>query len=332
MTDRGQVKKRNLVLGPPYDGGYVWLLNKDLMRHDHGGQYDGSHPYYQTLYGPDHAEMAPRAASLSILYDDIFVAAADIGLPDRDSFMDGQDYYNPLIGTHHSWTEFHATRDALAELAEEDLQDPRIVELLPPDDWPRELMLDRINYVAMLSRRENAKLMVGPTARAILDIKASKAAQATQEPPLAFEDGKKVAILDKYFDFACFHFVAPHYDDLVALRQNEEVKAYATEFHQRMDTVVDDPDPYQSFVRLMASAQMNRSIAKQVQGGFATSGRICTWIGLIPIVGSAASAVGAGTDASGKTAELLANRQSWYLLGPKMSEVLLEERMSRPTK
>jgi len=321
--------KRKLVLGPPYDGGYVWLLNKDLMRHDHGGHYDGSHPYYQTLYGPDHSEMAPRAASLSVLYDDIFIAAADIGLPDRKSFSDGQDYFNPLIGTHHNWTEFHAAREDLNRLAEEDLQDPDIVALLPNEEWPRKLLLDRINYVAMLSRRENAKLVVGSTERAILDIKARKVKHVAEQTPLAFERDEKIKILDRYFDFACFHFVAPRYDDLVALKQNEEVKTYAREFHKTMDSVAEDPDPYQSFMRLMASAQNKANIAKQVQGGFAASGRICTWFGLIPLVGSATSAVGVGTDVADKTAESLAERQSWYLLGPKMSEVLLQDRMNQ---
>lgn len=321
--------KRKLVLGPPYDGGYVWLLNKDIMGHDHGGHYDGSHPYYQTLYGPDHSEMAPYTASLSVLYDDIFITPADIGLPDPRSFSDGQDYYNPLIGTHHNWTEFHAARGDLGRLAEEDLQDPDIVALLPNEKWARKQVLDRVNYVAMLSRRENAKLMVGSKARAILDIKARKAERVAEQTPLAFEGDEKVKILNKYFDFVCFHFVAPRYDDLVALKQNEEVKAYAWEFHKTMNSVAEDPDPYQSFMRLMATAQNKASIAKQVQGGFAASGRICTWLGLIPLVGSAASGVGALTDAAGKTAEILAGRQSWYLLGPKMSEVLLHDRMNQ---
>lgn len=325
----GKKEKRRIVLAPPYDGGYLWLLNKDVMTwHDSGGYYDGSHSYYRTLYGRDHPNIASHVASLSILYDDVFLAPADIGLPDQDSYATGSDYYNPLIGLHHNWSEYHKMRDTLEELSEEDIQNPEITALLPvEDEWSRKFLLMRLNYQSILAQQYNAKLMCGPEIRRILDIKIAKAERRTKQDPIILEDVTKIGIIDKYFDFACFHFSTPHYDDLVALKQNKDVQNYADEFHNVMDGVASNPDPYGSFIKLMNTARERTNFARQAQGGLAASGRLCTWVGLIPIAGTVAGALGADIDLATGGSQILEKRNSWFLLGPKMSEVLIEERM-----
>lgn len=326
------LRRRRIVLGHPFDGAFIWFINKDLMRHDDGGGfYNGSHSYYQTLYGEKHGIIAPKIVSLSILYDDIFIASADIGLPDSNSFLHGDDYFNPLIGLHHSWGEYRRHQNTLDELVSEDLHDPNIYRLLPKgEQWRQKLIMERINLQIILALQHDAKILAGPVARQIIDIKIHKASQSNLTIPVELEELRKVNVLDKYFDFACFEFKAPRYDDLVALKQDHLVQEYSKHFNKIMDDILISENPYDSFVKLMNKSMIRKDLAKNIRSGFSGSGRFCTWVGLIPIAGNIASAFGAGSDVGTQAAIKAELHNAWYLLGPRMSEVILDSRLTIP--
>jgi hypothetical protein len=51
--------------------------------------------------------------------------------------------------------------------------------------------------------------------------------------------------------------------------------------------------------------------------------------GLIPIIGSIASAVSIGADVVGRGAQKIESKKQWYLIGPKMKEIALRDALSK---
>ena len=76
----------------------------------------------------------------------------------------------------------------------------------------------------------------------------------------------------------------------------------------------------------------SEDIARQVAGGLSTAGSALGALGFIPFVGSAASIMGLGTDAGARTAEKVAEKKSWYLIGAKMQEVVIHDLLKRRKK
>src|ERR1039458_6255097 len=106
---------KKIVLGFPYDGALFWLLSTMGHHNQKGQPYSGGHPYYERLYGPRHFKIAPKAASLCVLYDEVITAPADVGLPEYRSYETGDGYFNPHLGLRTNWSDFRTAREWLEE-------------------------------------------------------------------------------------------------------------------------------------------------------------------------------------------------------------------------
>lgn len=95
---------KKIVLGYPYEGAFYWLISAEDWRDSSiKSSYEGSHPYYRTLYGKNPGQFVDQTASICILYDDIYLAPADCYLPDNKKYLKGRKYHNKKIGLHTDW-------------------------------------------------------------------------------------------------------------------------------------------------------------------------------------------------------------------------------------
>jgi len=314
-------EKRKIVLGPPYDGAYIWLINKDLMNHDHGSKYRGGHPYYKLLYGKNHDKYAAIAISLSLFYDEVLITPADFGLPERERYTSGDQYYNPLIGLNINLNERWKIYDELDNLSRKDYSNDDIRKILPDAKKDLQLqLLNRINYQFILAQKHNAKILAGSEVKKIFELKVKEEREKYSQSN--FEKIERIKIIDKYFELTCLEFKAFQYDDLIQLRNDSLIKSYSEDFNKILDNSVVS-DPTASFLELAIESLNNRDFAKKVKKGFSISGRIATWGGLIPLIGSLASGVGITSNIGQNYANKEIRKESWFLLGPRISEIMV---------
>jgi hypothetical protein len=64
----------------PYEGPLYWLFAERATP-----SYEGTHPYYLSLYGVNHDRIVPRASALACLFEEIVMTPADARIPDDNS-------------------------------------------------------------------------------------------------------------------------------------------------------------------------------------------------------------------------------------------------------
>lgn len=323
-----KTEMRKVVLAYPYDGAFVWFINKDFMHSEETeGRYTGSHPYYRALYGPKHHLLAGKTASLSIFYDEVIIAQADIGLPDSNSYRKGRSYFNPLIGLYHNWDDYSDNSAMIDQLTEEDLHDPIIKQWIPQGNgWFKKLIMQRVNLQIYLAKHHNARILAGPEFQKIFDHKLKMAQMPLTVSMEAATETDKVKVIDKYFGVSCLELKMLRYDDLVLLRDDELVQQYAADFHAALDKAYVSPRPEEEFKLAIRRSITRKEMALKTKNKFSLGGRITTYAGLIPILGNIASGAGVATDIGAAAAETVEKKSSWYLLGPRISEVLLTDK------
>jgi len=93
-----------IVLGFPYAGAFLWLLSaEEHYNKSIKDSYDGSHPYYKTLFGKNHNSIIDETVSLTLLYDEIYLAPADTFLPDRVKYHIGDNPIKQDWGIYFNW-------------------------------------------------------------------------------------------------------------------------------------------------------------------------------------------------------------------------------------
>src|SRR5947207_2189219 len=96
--------ENKIVLGFPYAGAFLWLLSAEQhYQKTIKEKYDGSHPYYVTLFGSKHNQIIDETVSLTLLFDEIYLAPVDTYLPDKEKYQIGEEYSNQEWGIYTSW-------------------------------------------------------------------------------------------------------------------------------------------------------------------------------------------------------------------------------------
>ena len=146
------------------------------------------------------------------------------------------------------------------------------------------------------------------------------------------ESPVKPQLLSEYFDISCFEFSKLDYDRIVALRADKTVKNYATRFNEALDQAADSENPTEFFFSKMEDTFKRKDIMSQVERGFSTGGTFVTLAGLHPLVKGIAKPFGLVLKAAGTGIKALTRRDSWMLLGQRMSEVVLRNELKKKTK
>jgi hypothetical protein len=110
------------------------------------------------------------------------------------------------------------------------------------------------------------------------------------------------------------------------------VKRYAQQFNQVLNQAVDSENPTHFFLSKMGKTMKRRDILSQVENGFSTGGRCVNLASLHPLVKPIAKPFGLVLKAARAGVNVATRRDSWMLLAPRMSEVILREELKRKSK
>src|ERR1700734_1181518 len=96
--------ENKIVLGFPYAGAFLWLLSAEQhYKKSIKDKYDGAHPYYRWLFGKDHNLIIDETVSLTLLFDDIYIAPVDTYLPDREKYHISDTHSDQDWGIYFNW-------------------------------------------------------------------------------------------------------------------------------------------------------------------------------------------------------------------------------------
>lgn len=309
-----------VVLGFPYDGALLWHLGPHNEKRGKG--YSGTHPYYRELYGPNHFKIGPKAASLCVLYDEVIIAPADAGLPDYQTYLTGDGYFNPHLGLKSDWKEYYAAQDWVKEQTRKDLENPKVLNCLPSDPKQRFFVLERTNLQILLALKHDAKIIAGNIFFKILESKFPNPKNANAFKATSVEPEAKQSLLNKYFDVACLEFRDLDYDRMMALRADSKLKSYSNSFHKKLDAAVITNDPTEHFFSEMRTSMERSEVLEEVNRGFSTGGSI---VSLSALILKEAGALRSFINVAKGTVEKFIQRDSWVLLGSRISEVSMRE-------
>jgi hypothetical protein len=151
------------------------------------------------------------------------------------------------------------------------------------------------------------------------------------EAPLQSQP-QKVLLSSKLIKASGLAFTPSDLESFYDIRSSKKIMDYSEDFRAALRESAKFEDCEEKFLEMMHQAMETEEIATKAASGFQTAGSVSTALGFIPVVGTAASCVGALTDAAGRASSARADKASWFLLGPKMHEVAIRSHLGKSVR
>jgi hypothetical protein len=311
----------------PYEGAFYWFLAA-------GRAHSQDHPYYRVLYGPNPSELGTQAAAIASLYPNILLGAADAQLPDFQRHMSGRQYHHPDLRVSLNWddNEWAPETQAVARAA---AAEPHMQQLLAAhmglsgDQKLQHHFLCRAALQIRLAARTGGTLVGDEFFQRIYSAVAPWVIELLDDPPQRTASVSKLMISETTLKVVGLNFSPANLDAFAAIRGSEDVATYAASFRAALSEAHASGDLESRLLDLMAEAMDSGDVAMKAARAFQTAGSVVNVLGLIPVVGTVASAAGLVTDTAGRIATSRAGRADWFLLGAKLKEVAIRDALKR---
>jgi hypothetical protein len=147
-------------------------------------------------------------------------------------------------------------------------------------------------------------------------------------PPLQSQP-PKVLLSSKLIKASGLAFMPSDLEAFYEIRSSKKIMDYSEDFRAALRESAKFEDCEEKFLELMREAMETEEIATKAASAFQTAGSVSTVLGFFPVIGTAASCVGAWSDATGRASSSRADNASWFLLGPKMQEVAIRSQLGK---
>jgi hypothetical protein len=322
--------ENKIVLGFPYAGAFLWLLNaKQQYGKSIKEKYDGSHPYYKTLFGSKHDKIIDETVSLSLLFDEIYLAPVDAYLPKHEKYTTDQMYFNTELGIKMNWdwstytnhNEWEKELDLL-------LKDNEILSILKkvlPEARKQIIReaIDQINISHMFDASIfaiSSYLTLCNRLNEILNITKSLK---------TINSNFSTAAISTVFNISSLHFSINNLDEFTYLRQQSDLKLYAKSFRNQLEELPNGDFNELKLYEAMLKAINTESIADKISGGIALTATINGFASFIPGAGLVTGVNTLVLDAGGRIANKVSNNNKWWLIAPEISKQLTKHRLEK---
>jgi hypothetical protein len=141
---------------------------------------------------------------------------------------------------------------------------------------------------------------------------------------------KNLGISERLLEVVGLNFSPDTLELFAAIRESKDITSYATSFREALASAAESPLELENkLLQLMRESMESEDVAKRVSGGLSTAGSVLEVAGLVPVIGTVAGALGIGADVGKRVADKRAEGRSWYLIGSKMQEVGIRDRLRR---
>lgn len=321
--------ENKIVLGFPYAGAFLWLLNAEKQYEKSiKEKYDGSHPYYITLFGSNHNKILDETVSLALLFDEIYLAPVDAHFPKYEEFTDGRMYHNTELGIKMNWEwsiQFHQIDDQIDSL----LKDPTISNILAkvPTGARRQIVMEAINQIS-ISDAFDASIFAIPSYLNLCN-RLNKLLKISEDLKLLNSSASSTAV-STVFNISSLQFSINSLDEFAYLRQQNDLKIYAESFRNQIQELPDGNLNELNLYEAMLKAMNTQSISDKIGGAIGITATLNGIASLFfPAIGLASGIGGLVLDASGRAANKVTDKKKWWLIAPEISKHLTKQRLEK---
>ncbi|MDB6010979.1 MAG: hypothetical protein JWL65_3229, partial [Gammaproteobacteria bacterium] len=269
----------------------------------------------------------------------IVLAPADAQLPDHDKYQTGRSYRHPDLRLSVSYEneDYNEWSDLNREIAKAVAGNPDVQAVLAGlphlehEEQRKHHFLCRLILQNRLAKSTGATLIGNAAFHRISALAAPTIVSVTgSEHKPAEAEPQNLGISERLLDVVGLNFSPDNLEVFAAIRESKDITTYATAFREALVSAAASPSELETkFLQLMRDAMESEDVARRVSGGLSTAGSVLEVAGLVPVIGTVAGALGIGTDAGKRVADKRAEGKSWYLLGTKMQEVGIRDRLKR---
>lgn len=322
-----------LVLGFPYAGAFLWLLSAEEYYHKKIFEpYDGSHPYYKTLFGRNHNLVINETISLTLLFAEIYLSPVDSFLPGYRDYRDDKGFYHHkelgVISTFE-WEEEVRKLDIQTDILLADNVIANLLESVPKN--ARELIvLQALNQIH-ISNKFDAPIFAIPSYLKLCQ-RISKLINPTGNE-LKVKDGKlPTTALNKIFEFSSLQFSINGLEEFATLRMSKSILDYGHAFRKHIKQLPNNSFDEKYLLKAMVEAINKDEIADKISGGIALTSTVASAISLIPFIGPVGGAIGLGADLTSRATHKFSAHNKWWLIAPEISKQLSKKRIEEQYK
>lgn len=314
-----------IVLGFPYDGALLWLLSAEQHYYKSIKEsYDGSHPYYLTLFGKNHNLLIDKTVSLSLLYDEIYLAPTDIFLPEREKYSDqsGSGYANQDWGifTNFQWVEdVDQWGDGLTLLGK-DRVISRILSKVP-FRARRQIIHDAINQVHIANQFDTAILAIPSYLK--LCRRINKLTNPKGKELKTINSITPSSAIEKVFEISSLKFEIENLEDFVTLKKSNSIRDYSNSFRNYITELPNGKIDETRLFEAMLDAINRDEISSKISGGFSLFTTLISIFSWIP----GSQFFGLASDGISRVSKSYSDNKKWWLLAPEVSKELTKKRI-----
>lgn len=330
--------KKKVILGYPFANSLYWLTGRENPSSWYYKEksYSGGHRYYERLYGNHSQENINNAISLSLLFDDVILIAADAYFPNLNT-TEGKFRVNQDLGVkiYSDWDKMREFR-----INEKDvdifLKDNSIARLIGKND-KRTIyaIINEIIFQNYLANEYNAVILGGQN-HLLLTKKVLNILNKKPQVDNINESLKKyLEGINDIFQLQGINYKINEYDDFVFLKQNKVINKYANSFKDRLDEILNgkeynEKELIKSILEVFETNETKDYIAKGL-GITATVAGILSLVALYsnPVtaaIGTVAGVSGVGGDISSRVIDKL-KKDNWLKLVPEINNTLTQKRL-----
>lgn len=304
---------KRVILSHPFSGAaYGWFEQFNPCPTIPKLQVPG-HPYYKYLYGTDFLSWIDPSLTLLLLYEQVVLPPADAFLPDSDDVTRSPSYKNPHLGLESNWDLVHDVIGEYHERAEQDRNDAVLADMLHGmPDKSKEQIIVSCYLDVFLSEQLACPIVCGDQRKKLIQRLAEMAAVSLQKGEETFTEP---TLAGDYVKISGLTFSASSVEELYDLKSDSKLRDYATGFLKAIHSPVATTENFPfELANAIESAIDSAALSKKVSGFLSGTSRAASYVGLVPVIGTAASVVGIaathGTDAATRRAQ----RSEWYEL------------------
>lgn len=301
------------ILSFPYSGAIQAFFAKEIAGMDFGA----SHGYYRTLWGNDVNGLMNLSLTLFTLYDEVLFSPVDNPLPDSQSYWGGDEYYHPDFGLRMPsrpssiGIDYYEQQKYIAWV----LTDPVISRVLSkvPEHAKNQILFQVVCDIE-LSLRHGAEIIASAGRRMIMK-------RLCEIDPQYHNVSRNVVNFSDPVSHSA-ELIVPDFeidniDLLHRIKQDENTRKYS-----RKVTSVLKSNAHQStefFSQLALESNLKNSRNQSINKFSSVTGKVCSVLGFIPVVGPIFSAVALSLGESERITNL--SNSNWIEFKPHLSKL-----------
>tara|TARA_B100001063_G_C16675418_1_gene508784 strand:- start:49 stop:1068 length:1020 start_codon:yes stop_codon:yes gene_type:complete len=310
----GGIINMDIILSHPFSGSLYAYFTEQAENKKVPNSI--GHSYYQTLYGKNHNEVRDLALTQLLMHEKVYIVPADNHMPETNKYYSGDDYVNDELGLYTSWKDHDLLRDQIEEQVQIDMTDPTIISLLKnaPHFSIKQILTDSRFEISLANKYDCPILSTGGRSKII-----SRLCSLDNNDLEQIESNKVIAV-EEYLNIMNLTFNPTNYDLLYAYKQDSELRDYAVQFKDILNTISSSDNVRVKLLELIRESINKEKLYNKTSGALDVSATVMSLGGFIPVVGPFFSGASLLATAGGKVADKKASR-TWYEFSNQINKI-----------